>query len=555
MAFQPVITTKSTTTKKKGANIKYRKIIFLVTVFTLGFTLNTCSLWSIFDSDSDSSSASNSGLDSNPNSGSDSNPNSGSNTDSNNGPVSSGITVTPSTVTLAREGIQQFSVDKWWGAWSLEGAAGSSTIDSSGLLTIGPDETATTLTVKNFFSYFLYYGTAIVTVAAPNETPQKLKASKLGPDSVQLSWQAVSDVEQYTVSRSTNGSSFGQIGTVSGTSYTDNTVSAGISYYYQITAKEVNSNFNFIFAGDYFNMPAFSQKKLIPLNVSGVHYYRFPVNLGDKFTIEWQNGNNQENSSIRVDAYQNNGLSIFSDQTNGYSNPRLISATTSGFVTVRVRNNANSVQDYQLYCYEITEAEDTGTVPLPPYKVSSFRATPSPTTINLSWDAVPDAVKYNIYRSNTQTASPSRIGESTGTSYTDNYVSEGVSYWYTIAAVNANGLEGSWFQGAFSFAVSHYTLQNYTDAQIFSLAAGGTHYYRLAVTQGMSYTIEWQNGSNQENNNIRVDAYQNNGTPIFTDQANGYSSPKIISTNASGFVTVRVRNISSSSQNYQILYY
>ncbi len=51
---------------------------------------------------------------------------------------------------------------------------------------------------------------------------------------------------------------------------------------------------------------------------------------------------------------------------------------------------------------------------------------------NLSWDAAPNAVTYNIYRDGT------KIGSSTTTEFTDNSVTDG-NYGYSVTAVNAAG--------------------------------------------------------------------------------------------------------------------
>jgi fibronectin type 3 domain-containing protein len=517
--------------------MKNKNRLFLVILIVAGFLLNNC--FGLFDSDSSSSS------------------NSGSSSDGD-------ITVTPSTVTLARGETQQFTVDQSYGiTWSLEGATGNSNISNGGLLTVGTDETSGTLTVRAKKSYY-NDGTARVTIAAPSATPQGLKVLKPGPNSVELSWQPLSGTGQYTVSRSVNGTTFGQIGTTSTTSYIDTAVSANSSYYYRISANGANSNVIFVFAADYFNMLTFAQRKLIPLNASVKHYYRFAVTAGNEYTVEWQNGNNQNYGrwdELRVSAWQNNGTSIFSGAYDGYTSPRVFTATATGFVTVEVSNNHSSARyDYQIYCYGIDGTADTGTVALPPYKVSAFRvSSTSSNSITLTWDSVSDTAKYNIYRANTQTGTSGKMGESYGTSFTDNQVPPGGSFWYTIAAVNADGREGCTFQGTFGIAASHYTLSIYSGAQTLVLAAEAKHYYRLAVTQGNSYTIEWQNGSNQNYgrwDELRVSAWQNNGTSIFSGAYDGYTSPRVFTATATGFVTVEVsNNHSSASYNYQVYYY
>jgi fibronectin type 3 domain-containing protein len=177
-------------------------------------------------------------------------------------------------------------------------------------------------------------------------------------------------------------------------------------------------------------------------------------------------------------------------------------------------------------------------------------------SITLTWNSVPTASSYNIYRANTQTGAEAKINTSpvTSTSYTDN-VPAGASYYYKVVGVNNSG-DSPKSAGAFAYAAAHYSLLYYTNTQILSLTGRTTHYYRMEVTQGASYTIEWQNGNNQNiSYSMYVDAYQNNGTSIFSDAYNGYSGPRVFNATSTGFVTVRVRSNSDSSQNYQIYYY
>lgn len=97
------------------------------------------------------------------------------------GGLVSGVSVTPSTAAVEKGGSQQFSVNlSGQGSfdesvtWSVEGAASASTsITQDGLLSVGADETATTLTVRATASDNTTSGAATVTVTegtAPEPT-------------------------------------------------------------------------------------------------------------------------------------------------------------------------------------------------------------------------------------------------------------------------------------------------------------------------------------------------------------------------------------------------
>ena len=94
----------------------------------------------------------------------------------------------------------------------------------------------------------------------------------------------------------------------------------------------------------------------------------------------------------------------------------------------------------------------------------------SPNQVTVNWGAVSGATSYNIFRSLTPNFTPSAatfaIGGVTGTTYTDNVLYTGTTYYYKVAAVNANG------EGQASAQVSGIT-QTSTDGTIGAIDCGG----------------------------------------------------------------------------------
>jgi hypothetical protein len=314
----------------------------------------------------------------------------------------------------------------------------------------------------------------------------------------------------------------------------------------------------FGFAEEYFALPVFKERRLVPIKAGEKHYYRFPVTSGE-YTIYWEDGSSQDtNWYISCTAWQNNGTAIFTDARYGYTSPRSFTATTAGYVTVEVKNNNGSTRyNYTAYCLRKESETDTGVAALPPAPLTGIKVTaPLAASITLRWDTVPDAVSYNIYRSPTQTAVPGLSGSSNSPEFTDSAVAPNTAYYYTVAPVNAAGKEGVRVQGAFACAAAHYPLQTYVSSQLMSLSAGSKHYYRLPVSAGQTYSITWENGSSQDTNwYISCTAWQNDGTAIFTDARYGYTSPRSFTATTAGYVTVEVKNNNSSTgYDYQIYY-
>jgi hypothetical protein len=490
--------------------------------------------------------------------------------ESGNGGVT--VTVSPSSVTLAKGTTQKFEATVTGSysssvTWSVEGNSSTTTaIDRDGLLTVAANESSRTWTVKATWSSYsdTASGTATVTVATDAEIPSNLKITKPEKTGLPLSWSAVTNASSYKVYRSINGEVYSPLGNTSAASYTDTTVVAGSSYYYAVSAvvnglETGKSSVVFGFAEEYFALPALANRRLVPLTEKQKHYYRFPVTSGESYTLTLENGNSQDASSdIRMAAWQNNGTTIFTNAYSGYTAPRAFTAAATGYVTVEVNNVYGSTRlNYMAYFFGTSGEIDNGVSALPPAMVTGFKVTnPLASSITLGWDSVPEAVSYNIYRSSTSTAAPGKIGSSSSASYTDDLVSSGVNYYYTIAPVNAGGKEGVWVQGAFAYAADHFDLPTLSYARQMSLYPSSKHYYRLNVTAGQRITLTWQNESNHDpSSDLRVAAWQNNGTTIFSNAYNGNSAPREFAVTGAGFITVEVNNVyGSASRNYKIYY-
>jgi poly(hydroxyalkanoate) depolymerase family esterase len=102
-------------------------------------------------------------------------------------------------------------------------------------------------------------------------------------------------------------------------------------------------------------------------------------------------------------------------------------------------------------------------------------------SVSLSWNAVSGAASYAVYRDGAE------AGTSTTTSFTDNGLSSGTSYQYTVAALDSSGTAGA-ASAAVTATTSGFVAQCFTDNNYDQVAAGRAH-----QTNGTAYA----NGSNQ----------------------------------------------------------
>ncbi|MDR2501034.1 MAG: collagen-like protein [Treponema sp.] len=80
------------------------------------------------------------------------------------------------------------------------------------------------------------------------------------------------------------------------------------------------------------------------------------------------------------------------------------------------------------------------------------------------------------------------------------------------------------------------------------LKAGSVHWYSFSALSFITYPIQWNdagNGDNTKDAKVKVSAYKADGTSLFTDQTNGYTTPKTI-TGYTGTVYLRVESILSA---------
>jgi polygalacturonase len=81
----------------------------------------------------------------------------------------------------------------------------------------------------------------------------------------------------------------------------------------------------------------------------------------------------------------------------------------------------------------------TNTSALLPSSPSGLTATASNALVTLNWFAVPTATNYVVQRSTTSGSGYAVIGSTSNTNYADAQVTNGVTYYYDVAAVNTNG--------------------------------------------------------------------------------------------------------------------
>ena len=281
-----------------------------------------------------------------------------------------------------------------------------------------------------------------VTATVPT-APQSLAATG-GNGSVQLSWSAPSSnggspITGYNVYR---GTSPGQESTtpvatnVTTTSFTNSGLTNGTTYYYTVAA--VNAVGTSPQSGEASATP----RATAPSAPTGL-----VASAGDgKVVLSWTVPNSDGGSPIT-------GYNVYrSTSPSGEGSTPVATAVSSTFTDTGLTNGTT-------YYYTVAAVNAVGTsqqsgeanaTPQPAATVPSapqgLTATGSNGAVQLSWSAPASTggaavTSYNVYRSTTaggEGSTPVATGV-TGTSYTDNPLTNGTTYYYTVAAVNAVG--------------------------------------------------------------------------------------------------------------------
>jgi len=394
--------------------------------------------------------------------------------------------------------------------------------------------------------------------------PTNISANVLSSSSVTVSWSSVSGATGYRVYRSTSFSgSYFQVGNgTSSTSYTDNNVSPGTTYYYTVSA--YNSNVES-------SRSSSISATTIPNAPSGVSA---SSSSSSSVTVNWPSVNGA--AGYRV--YRSMSVSGSYSQV----------GTTSSSYTSYTDNN---VSPGTTYYYKVSAYNNTGeslqssyasatTILNAPTSVTASSSSSSSVTV--SWSSVSGATGYRVYRSTSSSDYYYEVTTTYSTSYTDVGLSSGTNYYYKVSAYNST-VESS--QSSYASAttilnapsnvsasssssssviVSWSSVNGATGYRVYRSTSSSGSYYEVTTTYSTSYTdVGLSSGTNYY---YKVSSY--NGT-VESSQSSYASATTILnapsnvsaSSSSSSGVTVswsavngatgyRVYRSTSSSGNY-----
>ncbi len=301
-----------------------------------------------------------------------------------------------------------------------------------------------------------YSPVAAATTAAPPDTtapsaPASLSASASGSPAVNLSWTAATDnvgVTGYRVERCQGSgcTSFTQIATPTGTTFSDSGRAASTTYQYRVRATDAAGNL-----GGYSPLASVATSPApdtipptAPASLTATASGSTTVNLSWAAATD-----NVGVTGYRVERCQGSNCTSFTQIATPtgttFSDTGRAASTTYQY-RVRATDAAGNLGGYSpLASVATSPAPDT----IPPTAPASLTATASgSTTVNLSWAAATDNVGVTGYRvercQGSNCTSFTQIATPTGTTFSDTGRAAGTTYRYRVRATDAAGGLGAY---------------------------------------------------------------------------------------------------------------
>jgi chitodextrinase len=257
----------------------------------------------------------------------------------------------------------------------------------------------------------------------PPSVPTGLTATPVSTSQINLSWTASSDpdspVAGYRIYRNNT-----QVGTATGTTYSDTGLAANTSYFYTVSAYDPAGNISAQSAAVSATTLADTTPPSVPTGLTATPVSTSQINLS------WTASTDPDSPVAGYRIYRNN-TQVGTATGTTYSDTSL-AANTSYSYTVSAYDPVGNISA-QSAAVSATTLDTT-----PPSVPTGLMATPASTSqINLSWTASTDpdssVAGYRIYRNNTQ------VGTATGTTYSDTGLAANTSYSYTVSAYDPAG--------------------------------------------------------------------------------------------------------------------
>ena len=335
--------------------------------------------------------------------------------------------------------------------------------------------------------------TVVLPAAVAPTNPSNLVANAR-TGSVALNWSASSGATAYKVKRATavNGPYATFAPDVTGTTYTDTTVSNGATYYYRAYAYNVGNS-----SEDSNQVVATPLAAPVVTAIAGIK----------RIDLNWNAVPGA--TSYRVFITRPQGIDqVYEVPVNGTSanHLNLNSGYEYGYNVVAYATAVNGTSD----------ATPVSKMTLPDAPLNLSLNINSASSVTLNWNAVDSATNYRVKRSTTNGGYTTLPNVITGTTLTDSGLSAATTYYYRVFAVNAGGNGPDSEQKQVTTPPDAAPLLTATGAA--STATQGVANLSWSAVSGASYQVRRREGTVGSNFIVRT----NTASTSFEDSGLNY---------------------------------
>ncbi|MDR2692886.1 MAG: fibronectin type III domain-containing protein [Chitinispirillales bacterium] len=250
--------------------------------------------------------------------------------------------------------------------------------------------------------------------------PTNVNAISTSSSSISVTWASVDGAAGYRVYRNTSaGGTYEPVGSTSSTSYTDNGLSPGTTYYYKVSAYKGNvESSQSSYANATLDLDPPSSVSAISTSSSSISVSWSLVNGATGYRV-------YRSTSFSGSYYE---IATRTSSSTSYTDNGLSPGTAYYYKVSAYNSNVESSQSYP---------PASATTSLPPPSDVSANSTSS-SSISVSWSSVSGVTGYRVYRSTIADGTYSYIGSTSSTSHTDNGLSPGTTYYYKVSAYNGD---------------------------------------------------------------------------------------------------------------------
>ena len=253
---------------------------------------------------------------------------------------------------------------------------------------------------------------------------------------ITVTWNAADGAAQYRVYRKDAANpKWKGLANVDGTSWTDKTAAAGVTYTY--TVRGIGSDGKTLSPGFDATGVSATVPGAVPAVPADVTLGNATVS-GSAIMVTWNAADGAAQYRVyRKDAANPKWKGLANVTDTSWTDKTAAAGVTYTYTVRGIGSDGKTLSPG----FDATGVSATvpGAVPAVPADVTLGNATVSGSAIVVTWNAADGAAQYRVYRKDAANPKWKGIANVTGTSWTDKTAKAGVKYTYTVRGINANG--------------------------------------------------------------------------------------------------------------------